>query len=400
MPFRKPIGYLVSKFPAVTHTFIQREIDLLRSKGFDLFVASINDPDSNSENDQIFYVKRQGAITAFIELFKAILSRPLGLIKGVLYAIRIAGTDLKMILRHLFYVAEALLVAKWMKQNHLEQLHVHFANPAAKVALLVSKIYQYPYSLTIHGPDEFYDVTINNIEEKTENASAVFCISNYTRSQILRLVSPEIWPKIKINYLGIDPSIYTPHHFQNKSETFQILCVARLSVSKGQRILIQAVKILIDQGKKIKLTLVGEGPDRRQLERWVNQLSLSEHVEFKGALNPGDTLKCYQFTDVFVLTSFAEGLPVVLMEAMSMEIPCIATAINGIPELIQNNLNGILVSPANTEETSNAILRFIEDPDCRLKLGKAGRAVIVEKFNLDRNINALANFFEHGASDE
>jgi glycosyltransferase involved in cell wall biosynthesis len=211
----------------------------------------------------------------------------------------------------------------------------------------------------------------------------------------MRILSPEMWKKIDVVALGVDPSIYIPQVFIETPSLFEILCVGRLTISKGQEILIHSVVKILKLGKNVRLRLVGDGPDRSRLEECVNSLGCQKSIIFEGALNVEKTLEAYKLTHIFALTSFAEGLPVVLMEAMSMEIPCVATSINGIPELIKNEGNGLLVNCSNIEETTKALLRLLDDSSLRLKLGKAGRQTIQEKYNLNENVKYLKRCFEN-----
>lgn len=403
------MAYLISRYPAVSHTFVQREIQALRLKGFSIFVASINEPDISKEQwlpadseeyKNTFYVKKQGALKAALITLTTFAQRPLSFLAGFFFALSLGKTDLKKIFYHLFYLAEAVLVGNWMQKNNIKHVHVHFANPASSVALILTRIFPFTFSMTVHGPDEFYDVTLNNLKEKIEGAAFIFCISNYARSQLLRISDPEAWDKIETVRLGVDPDIYTPNTIKEHPSPIEILCVGRLTLTKGQHILIKAMQHLVRQGRQVRLQLVGDGPDRPRLEQQALRLGLQENIVFKGALNREGTLNVYKTADIFALASFAEGLPVVLMEAMSMEIPCITTGINGIPEIIKNEINGLLVAPSDDEETAQAIARLIDDVPLRRKLGKEGRSIIMEKYNLRINIEYLAGRFTQRLADK
>lgn len=396
------IAYLISRYPSVSHTFIQREIQQLRTQGFTIHVASINPPDINvqqmqkadhDEQAHTFYVKEQGAFLALWKTFKTLISRPLGFMKGVVYCCKLAGADIKNLITHGFYFAEAVLIGAWMQKSQIHHIHVHFANPASTVALILSKIYPVTFSITVHGPDEFYDVTRHHLKEKIVAAQFIFCISYFARSQLMLLSDPGMWSKLVLVRVGVDPMLYSPRPLKEEANRTDILCVGRLTPAKGQALLVEALKLLVDQGKSVLLHLVGDGPERRQLVQQVCEQGLQDRVVFHGALNPQATLEAYAKADIFALASFAEGLPVVLMEAMSREIPCVAPAIHGIPELIQNEENGLLVIPADALALANALARLIDSPTLRSKLGKAGRRTILERFTLQTNTEHLAAQF-------
>lgn len=399
---QKRIAYLVSQYPAISHTFIAREIHFLRSLDFDIKVASINNcffpPDSLSMEEQkdistTFYVKANAWNHLLPAIFYALFQHPLGFLNGVKEALCSGGWDFKLHLYWIFYLLEAFIVGHWMEQNQFKHLHVHFANPASNVGLLLTKVYPFTFSMTIHGPDEFYDVTRNALPKKIEAAHFVICISHYAHSQVMRLSNPAIWHKFEIAQLGVDPDIYFPLT-RLSNEIPVILCVGRLTPTKGQYVLLSAISRLIKKNIKVNLILVGDGPSRKELEEAVYELKLTSYVEFKGALSPAQTLAEFRMADIFALASFAEGLPVVLMEAMSMEIPCVASCINGVPELIQDQINGILIPPADIDSLVSALENLLSDVNLRTKIAVAGRQRILKCYSLKHNTQRLADIFK------
>jgi glycosyltransferase involved in cell wall biosynthesis len=172
-----------------------------------------------------------------------------------------------------------------------------------------------------------------------------------------------------------------------------VLCVARLVPTKGQRILIQAIAQLVEEGRFVQLRLIGDGPDRSSLEQLVRECGLSEHVFFEGSVNQDRIRSFYEAADVFALASFAEGIPVVLMEAMSMEIPCIATCVNGIPELIRDGIDGLLVSASDAGSMAAAIAHLMNDDSMRESLGKAGRLRVQQDYQHGERADHLARIF-------
>jgi colanic acid/amylovoran biosynthesis glycosyltransferase len=396
------LAYLVSRYPAVSHTFIKREISHLRSRGFDIHVASINEPDppfekqtldEKEETANTFYVKRVGFWKALTDAFHTLISTPWKFFQGFFYALYLGGVDLKTLVFHLFYLSEAIIVGRWMEEEKISHIHVHFANPASSVALLLTKLFPVTYSITVHGPDEFYDVTLHRLKEKIEGAHFICCISYYTQSQLMKIVSPEHWAKFVIAHLGVDPLLYIPKTPQQNPSPLEILCVGRLTQTKGQLILIAAISILAMQGLNIHLCCVGDGPNKKYLVDDVSKRKMNHLVEFTGSLNQSQVLEVYKKADIFVLPSFAEGISVSLMEAMSMEIPCIATFVNGIPELIRHKVDGLLVAPSDVQDIVDAISYLAKDFDMRQKLGQAGRKRIMEKFQLEPNTDILGEIF-------
>jgi len=239
----------------------------------------------------------------------------------------------------------------------LTHLHVHFANAASTVGLIASRTFPIGFSLTVHGPDEFYDASGLRLAEKIAGASFVCCIGQFARSQLMKLSPPSQWDKLEIGPLGVDPQRFSPRRFRSSPSRFEILCVGRLVPSKGQLVLIAAIERLVKTTPNLRLRLVGDGPERESLERAIAAANLGSYVVLEGSVNQDRIQEFYRQADIFVLASFAEGIPVVLMEAMAMEIPCVSTFVAGIPELIRNETDGILVPPSDDLALATAIKR-------------------------------------------
>ncbi len=396
------LAYLVSRYPAVSHTFILREVLQLRAQGFELHVASINSPDRPSdrltaeeraEAEATWYVKAAGAAGALRAHLATIATRPGAWLRGLAFALRLGGADLKGLLYAVFYFIEAAMIGQWMQRCGVRHLHVHFATPAAHVALIAAQMFPITYSITVHGPDEFYDVSQYRLTEKIHGASFICTIGAFARSQLMKLSPVTEWDKYEVSPLGVDPAAFSPRPFRDEPEQFELICVGRLVPAKGQHILISAMELLARQGRNILLRLVGDGPDRPSLEAQVARLGLRERVIFEGAVNQDRIRDLYGRADLFVLASFAEGIPVVLMEAMAMEIPCVTTFITGIPELIRDQVDGLLVAPSGIEELAEAIGRLMDDAELRRRLGKQGRLRVMDRYDLNRNTMRLAEIF-------
>jgi glycosyltransferase involved in cell wall biosynthesis len=398
------VAYLVSQYPAYSHTFILREVLQLRQFGVEIVTASINLPDrpldkltdiERQEAEQTLYIKQQGMVNAVFALVKTLVLNPVGLLRGVQHAIKLGGWNIKQVLYHFFYLIEALLLGQWMQTQNVQHLHVHFATPAASVGLLVKTVFGYSFSFTVHGPDEFYDATGYNLLEKIIAADFVFCISHYARSQVMKLSPVQAWSKFDICRLGVDTERFIPAVKSKANETCQLLCVGRLTPAKGQAILLESVAQLKQQGITVHLTLVGMGPDEQSLKNYAESLDIVAQVTFTGAVDQDHILAYYNVADMFVLPSFAEGLPVVLMEAMAMEIPCITTTITGIPELIQQGQNGLLVPASDSQSLTQAIKQLAENPALRQQLGKAGRLKVLSDYELSKNTQYLHEKLTH-----
>jgi len=249
----------------------------------------------------------------------------------------------------------------------------------------------------VHGPDEFYDVEKFYLRQKVEHAKFILCISNYCRSQLMRNSAPEHWDKMHVVRLGVDLNVFSPMREQPKADQVrEILCVGRLVPSKGQLILLRACAILHSKGCPIRVRLVGDGPDREHLEAFAKRENIP--AIFEGAKTHEETRRLLGQADVFALASFAEGVPVALMEAMAMEVPCVSTVIAGIPELIRDGLDGLLVPASSTESMAGALERLVEDPLLRRSIAVAGRKRVHDLYNLAENVSLLASVLRENAS--
>lgn len=396
------MAYLVSEYPRISHTFILREVAALRELGFEIHVASINPPDrppnqltaeEREESARTLYVKKSPFLGIILAHLRAMVTSPSRCVKALGFSLRLGGLEPKTLLMSLFYFVEAVILVDWMRRNSLTHLHVHFATPAATVGMITSKLSGATLSITVHGPDEFYDVSRHQLSEKIEVCQFLCTIGKFARSQLMKLSPVAQWNKFEVTPLGVSPEDFRARPPRSRNGSFEILCVGRLVPAKGQHILIQAVNRLVKQGENVTLRLVGDGPDRDSLRAMVQDLGLTERVLLEGPVNQDKIQKFYQQADAFVLPSFAEGIPVVLMEAMAIEVPCVTTRITGIPELIRDGIDGLLVTPSDDEELAGVIARMIREPELCRQLGEAGRRRVLSCYDLRTNVAHLANVF-------
>ncbi|HEX8475841.1 MAG TPA: glycosyltransferase family 4 protein [Pyrinomonadaceae bacterium] len=393
------VAYLVGQYPAINHTFVLREVLGLRALGFDVHVASVLECDrpaerlSDEERDEwreTFYVKPTNPLSMVVPHLKTMVARPRRYLGALMDTLKLCVSAPRMAPTCLMYFVEAVLLGRWMQERRLTHVHSHFT---PNVCVLAGRIFPVTVSLTIHGPVEFDDAIGFSLAEKVRASTFIAAISNYARSQLMRFSSPEDWGKIEVSPLGVDPHLYEPRPPRENPSPFEVICVGRLAPVKAQHILVAAVEALLKQGRAVRLRLVGDGPMRESLESDVVARGLGEHVVFEGWLNQDKVRELYRRADVFALASFAEGVPVVLMEAMSMEIPSVATRINGVPELIRDGIDGLLVAPSDVDELADAISSLMDDAALRRRLGEAGRRRVVERYDLARNTERLAEIF-------
>lgn len=405
VPMRS-IAYLVSRYPTLSMIFVLREVLALRALGFRIETASINPPDrppdqltpqEREEAARTYCVKCHGLTGAAAAHAQTLLRNFAGYWRGVRLAFHLAGLDLSRLFLNLMYFTEALMVGQWMRRNGQTHLHVHLASQAASVGLFVQRVFRVGYSMTVHGPDEFYDADGKYLPQKIAAADFIVCISSYTRSQLMNLSPYAHWKKFVVARLGVDAAAFSPPPQPAPQETFEILCVGRLAPAKGQHLLIDAADRLARQGRSVRLRLVGSGPDEASLRNHAGRLASPMTIIFEGAVNQDRIRSIYANANVFCLPSFAEGLPVVLMEAMAMQIPCVSTNIAGIPELIRNEIDGLLVPASDLDALTEALAKLMDDGDLRNRLAASGRVRVVEHYNLTRNVGELAAIFTQRA---
>jgi glycosyltransferase involved in cell wall biosynthesis len=382
--------------------FIIREVLQLRALGFNIDVASINASDRNTkgltdyeadESAKTYYIKPHGMAGAARAHFLTLTRQPGAYLRGWTQVFRLAKFDLAQLFYNLMYLSEALMVGVWMQDKGQQHLHAHLGSQAATVALYVKKVFGMGFSITVHGPDEFYNAPGQYLTEKVIEADFICCISHFARSQLMKLSPYEHWHKLEVARLGVDTSVFLPRPFNPAPEVYEVICVGRLAPAKGQHILVAALHELVQKGHKVRLRIVGDGLDRASLERQVQQLAIVDQVVFEGAVNQDRIRALYELADIFSIPSFAEGIPIVLMEAMAMEIPCVTTRITGIPELIRDGEDGLLVAPSDTQALAEAIERLMNDAPLREKLGKNGRKQVMENYDLAHNVDRLAEVF-------
>jgi len=253
------------------------------------------------------------------------------------------------------------------------------------------------WSMTVHGPAEFYDVEGESLPAKVRDSAFAVCISDFARSQLMAFTEEEHWDKLHIVHCGVDPDAFAPVERAGRDGPLELLCVGRLTQIKGQAVLLEALARLVADGVDVRLSVIGDGPRRQALERIAAERGLAGRVHFAGAVGQDEIGGYYDRADVFVLSSFAEGVPVVLMEAMASGLPVVAPAIMGVGELVRDGVNGTLVRPGRVDEFAAAIAGLASDARGRRELGAAARSTVRAEFDIARSATQLAGLFERYA---
>jgi glycosyltransferase involved in cell wall biosynthesis len=399
------IAYLTGEYPAVSHTFILREVEALRRLGLNVSTCSIRrtgpehrrGPAEQAAAAGTFYViaaaKRPAALLGALAWA---LGRPGALGRAAALAWRTAPPGPRAHLWQLFYLVEAMVLGRHLTRIGAAHLHNHFANSSCSVAMLASELSGVPFSLTLHGPSIFFEVHHWRIDEKVARARFTACISHFCRSQGMIFAAPEHWDRMRIVHCGVDPDRYDAPRAGAAGK--RILFVGRLAAVKGVLVLLEAFARVRAAHGDAHLTLVGDGAERPALEARVAELGLGDAVRFAGYLNQDEVAAELARADLFALPSFAEGVPVVLMEAMAARLPVLATRIAGIGELVEEGVSGRLVPPGDPDAFAAALDALLSDPEGRVAMGEAGRAKVVAAFHVDREAETLKGLIEGAAA--
>ncbi|WP_283638325.1 glycosyltransferase [Marinovum algicola] len=395
-----PLLYLTGEYPRATDTFIQREVAALRAQGITVMTASIRrtgpehlvGEEQIAEAAQTFHVLEAAKHPLRLAAAKLrLLRHPGRFFRAFALAWRTAPGGLRNWLWQMFYFAEAIMLADHMQRHGVRHLHNHIAKASCTVAMLASELSGIPYSFTLHGPDIFFAPDHWRLDEKIARARFVACISEFCRAQAMIFSDRALWDKLHIVHCGIDPARYDPAPRQGPPH---LTFVGRLAAVKGVPVLLEALSFLKGELPRLRVTLIGDGPERARLEQDAADLGLRDVVDFAGYRSQSEVARALKVTDALVLPSFAEGVPVVLMEAMAAGRPVITTGVAGVSELVEHGKSGFLVPPGDAQRLAQAIRAVLADPDRRIEMGRTGRTRVVEDFDIGKEAAWLGRLFE------
>lgn len=382
------VAYFVSRFPEYSQTFILREIDALRARGTDVELFAIRTPPASHLQDHRFreiadqthYVLGVGWIRVLSAQCHAAITHPFAYFSTALRALGLGMLSPRGLAWQAFYFVEAIVLAQLVRSTGRRHIHVHFANAGSDVAMLATIYGQraggdWPstWSFTMHGPNEFSDVTHYKLGTKVASASFVCCISHYCKSQLMACSRPEDWDKLVLARCTV-PTMRRSVVDRASAASPQVLAVGRIVPEKGFFCLLEAVRLLRRGGIQCDVTFVGDGPMRTSLEEAVGAECLAGSARCVGAISHGEVLELMGRAEMFCLPSFAEGLPIVLMEAIVSGTPIVSTNVAGIPEMLTNGRSALLVPPGDEKALANAIRETLADPKgARLRAATAYR---------------------------
>lgn len=395
------IAYLTSQYPATSHTFIRREVEALRQTGINITTFSIRKPSTSEQVDaenraaygSTFYVQSQPFLIILMLVATGLARSPLRSLRTLRDAMQHRVPGLSALVYSLVYFVEAMVLADVLKRRGMQHLHVHFANAAAIVGYLATRHLDIGLSLTLHGISEFDYPAGMLLRRKLEQAQFVACASSFCRAQAMRASNPHDWAKMFVSRCGIDIARFRPLRELRGAQRPRLLHVGRLSAEKGQAGLLLAFSELRQRGTDAELRIIGDGPLEVDLKTQAQALGVDAHCVFLGRQGESAVIHELREADVLVLSSFMEGLPVVLMEAMACEVAVVAPNVAGIPELVVDGSTGLLYAPGEWSEMCSQLHRIVTDADTRDRLAHAGRAMVLRQHNIHTAVMPLAQRF-------
>jgi colanic acid/amylovoran biosynthesis glycosyltransferase len=404
------IAYITTGYPSPSHTFIQREIQELERQGIGIFPISINKVASaellsdldRSDAERTFTIKQTSPPRALIAAARFTVSSPKAVAEVLRLIVKLGVTDLKGFLWHLFQLVEAMLVVRECERRGVTHIHAHFGEVPATVAWFAAELGRrrsatsvQTWSVTVHGWREFTNENAAMLGQKMRSATFVAAISDFTRAQLMRIAGvAHSADHFSVVRCGLPMSDYPFEPRTALHDVPTILMTARLADEKGHLVLLEALAFLRSAGTPMKALFIGSGPVAEVLADATTRLGLSDLVTWMGAQPPSVVHEQLQACDIFCLPSFAEGLPVVLMEAMAVGRPVITTSISGIPELVENNVTGLVLPAGRSDLLADALQRLVNDDELRTQLVKAGRTRVEAMHNIGPIATQLGALFK------
>ncbi|HSC87658.1 MAG TPA: glycosyltransferase [Polyangiaceae bacterium] len=401
------VAYLVNHYPKVSHSFIRREILALERRGLEVLRFSVRgaddrlvDEEDQRERTKTRYLLAGGGAGLLLALTLTALTRPFALLRALGQARRLASGSERSFLHHMAYLAEACLLLRWLGKQRVEHLHAHFGTNSAEVAQLTHALGGPRYSFTVHGPEEFDKPGSLGLAQKASHAHAVVAISSFGKSQLQRWLRYEDWSKLHVVHCGLEPSFHqvpaTP-----PAERPRFVCVGRLCEQKGQLTLLEACAVLKRRNVDFELVLAGDGEMREVIEQRIAQLNLGAQVTITGWISSGRVREELLACRALVMPSFAEGLPVAIMESLALRRPVVSTYVAGIPELVRPGSEGWLVPAGDPVALADALAECATATvDSLTAMGERGYARVLERHDVDREATKLTHVFDLELSPE
>jgi glycosyltransferase involved in cell wall biosynthesis len=395
------VAYFINQYPKVSHSFIRREILALERQGFEVLRIALRgwdtelvDAEDRQEQARTRYVLQKGLSVLLLAVLRALVTAPRNFFAALALASRMGRRAERPLVYHLVYLAEACRMLPWLRSFGAAHVHAHFGINSAEIAMLAHALGGPPYSFTVHGTEVFDKPQFLGIGEKVRRSAFVVAVSSHGRGQLYRWVEYAHWPKVKVVHCGLEPAFFDVSPVTPPALP-RLVCVGRLSEEKGQLLLLEAVHRLAAKGIELDLVLAGDGEMRTDVEALIEKLDLSKRVRITGWISSGRVREEILAARGLVLPSFAEGLPVVIMEAMALRRPVLATYVGGIPELVRPGEHGWLFPAGDVDELAAAMEDFLARPADELeRMGGAACRRVVDRHSIDTEAAKLAKLFQ------
>lgn len=401
MPALK-IAYLINEYPKVSHSFIRREILALERQGLEVqrialrgWKGPLPDEEDRRERARTRYVLREGLSALVLPSLIAVLRSPARFLAAIRLAFRMTRDSDRGLAYHLIYVAEACRILPWLSDFGARLIHAHFGTNSAEVAMLANALGGPPYSFTVHGPEEFQRPV--GLREKIRYSTFVVAISCFGQSQLYLWARYLDWQKVRIVHCGLEKAFYENAPTLPAAAP-RLICIGRLAEAKGQPVLIEAAARLAAKNVLFELVLAGDGPLRSTLESLIAKHGLEQHVRITGWISSTQVREEILASRAMVLPSFAEGLPVVIMEAMALCRPVLTTYVAGIPELVQHGVTGWLFPAGSVDDLTKAMEDCLSrSADELQRMGEMGHRRVTARHSIDVEAGKLAELFRASA---
>ncbi len=398
------VAYLVNQYPKISHAWIWREIQAVEELGIEVdrySIRAVNEPLVNEQDARERAATRvilsRGLLGLFAGALAVAVTRPIRFFRAWWHALAMGRCSSRGIAYHFVYFMEACVFLRWTLARPVAHVHAHFGTNSATVAAIWHILSGKPFSFTVHGPELAMLSPFGELQHKIELSRFLVAISHNGRSLLYRDAAPHNWSKMQLVHCGVDETFLEepPGEFPTKR---RLVCVARLDPEKGHLVLIEAAYVLAEEGLDFEIALVGDGKFRPEVEAHIRRFGLENRIQILGWLGSVAVRDEILRSQVMVLPSFDEGLPVVFMESLALGRPVISTYIAGIPELVENEVNGWLVPAGSPDALVDALRAAVTTPAAKLQaMGRRGRERVLEQHDSRKEGAKLAELFRRSA---